>query len=410
MSQGGPCLWRPLPQSSQAPSDRSKHACCSHRGDVFVLGGRDSGALGDFWKYSVVRNEWTELDCSSEAAPEELEEHTMVAHEDFLYVFGGMMDSSFSSCRFPLWMFDIRKQMWVDPGGRTGWVQTPTPSNRKGHSAVVLGSTMMIYGGFVDVRGSSEELWTLHFDSMSWSLPGGPRQTPQGPGPRHGHSAAAFQSSMFVFGGLRGLQEQRDLWRWNNSALMWTCVSTKSGPPRLIGHSAVTYRDGMLIFGGGECRDSPQNCLWKFTFHTQRWSRVSSLPGPRPPGKIHHCCAGIGRGYSPSSVPPAQTGRSPQLGGKHKAFQNRCYPAPAFPQGLEDAIELQPLTSSDAQLISRCLTSENKASRRNGSQEAEEAEEEDFSQHLPDLLLVLGGRPVSHHCPISVWQMTLSDG
>uniref|UniRef100_A0A3B3CES2 Si:dkey-3d4.3 n=1 Tax=Oryzias melastigma TaxID=30732 RepID=A0A3B3CES2_ORYME len=146
MSQGGPCLWRPLPQSSQAPRDRSKHACCSHRGDVFVLGGRDSGALRDFWKYSV-RNEWTELDCSSEVAPEELEEHTMVAHKGFLYVFGGMMDSSFSSCRFPLWMFDI----------------TLTPSNRKGHSAVVLGPTMMIYGGFVDVRGSSEELWSFHF-------------------------------------------------------------------------------------------------------------------------------------------------------------------------------------------------------------------------------------------------------
>lgn len=27
--------------------------------------------------------------------------------QGFLYVFGGMMDSSFSSCRFPLWMFDI---------------------------------------------------------------------------------------------------------------------------------------------------------------------------------------------------------------------------------------------------------------------------------------------------------------
>lgn len=64
-------------------------------------------------------------------------------------------------------------------------------------------------------------------DSMSWCLLGGPQQTPQGPGPRHSHSAATFQSSMFVFGGLKGLQEQRDLWKWNNSALMWTCVSTK---------------------------------------------------------------------------------------------------------------------------------------------------------------------------------------
>ncbi|XP_078796108.1 inhibin beta B chain-like isoform X3 [Oryzias latipes] len=230
MSDGSPCLWRPLPQSSRAPRDRSKHACCSYRGDVFVLGGRDSGCLRDFWKYSVVRNEWTELACAGDAAPEELEEHTMVAHKGFLYVFGGMMDSAFTSCRFPLWMFDIREQMWVNPHGRTGWVQTHTPSNRKGHSAVLMGSTMVVYGGLVDVRGSSEELWILHFDSMSWCLPGGSQRTSQGPGPRHSHSAAAFQSNMYVFGGLKGLQEQRDLWQWNNSAHLWTSVSTNSAP------------------------------------------------------------------------------------------------------------------------------------------------------------------------------------
>lgn len=39
----------------------------------------------------LVRNEWTELSCTSEAAPEELEEHSMVAykvqthHNQYLY-------------------------------------------------------------------------------------------------------------------------------------------------------------------------------------------------------------------------------------------------------------------------------------------------------------------------------------
>lgn len=34
----------------------------------------------------VVRNEWTELDCSCEAAPEELQEHSMVAHQVGFYL------------------------------------------------------------------------------------------------------------------------------------------------------------------------------------------------------------------------------------------------------------------------------------------------------------------------------------
>lgn len=118
MSQGSPCLWTRLPQSSRSPCDRYKHACCSADGNVYILGGRDSGCLRDFWRYSVgkththnscwqaagsvlscwadrtsncvlviVCDEWTELSCSGDAAPEELEEHSMVAHEVHVFVF-----------------------------------------------------------------------------------------------------------------------------------------------------------------------------------------------------------------------------------------------------------------------------------------------------------------------------------
>ncbi|XP_056280332.1 uncharacterized protein si:dkey-3d4.3 isoform X3 [Pseudoliparis swirei] len=114
MSQSSPCLWTRLPQSSRSPCDRYKHACCSHDGNVYILGGRNSSGLGDFWRYSVVRNDWTELNCTSEAAPEELEEHSMVAHEGFLYVFGGILDSAYTAWRCPLWVFDLAKQTWVN--------------------------------------------------------------------------------------------------------------------------------------------------------------------------------------------------------------------------------------------------------------------------------------------------------
>lgn len=53
MSQSSPCLWTRLSQSSRSPCDRYKHACCSAEGNVYILGGRDSGCLRDFWRYSV---------------------------------------------------------------------------------------------------------------------------------------------------------------------------------------------------------------------------------------------------------------------------------------------------------------------------------------------------------------------
>uniref|UniRef100_A0A3B5A814 Si:dkey-3d4.3 n=1 Tax=Stegastes partitus TaxID=144197 RepID=A0A3B5A814_9TELE len=145
MNQSNPCLWTQLPQSSRSPCDRYKHACCSYDGHVYILGGRENSCLRDFWKYY---NEWTELNCTSEAAPEELEEHSMVAHEGFLYVFGGMLDSAYNKCRCALWVFDI---------------------NRKGHSAVVVGSAMLMYGGFVDIKGSSQDFWKLEF-TRPWPI------------------------------------------------------------------------------------------------------------------------------------------------------------------------------------------------------------------------------------------------
>ncbi|KAM8749486.1 kelch domain-containing protein 1 isoform 1-T2 [Acanthopagrus schlegelii] len=435
MSQS-PCLWTQLPQSSQSPCDRYKHACCSYDGNVYILGGRDNGCLGDFWRYSVVCDEWTELNCTGEAAPDELEEHSMVAHQGFLYVFGGMLDSAYTKLRCPLWVFDIAKQRWVHCQGKTSSPQTQTPTNRKGHSAVVVGSAMLLYGGFVDMKGSSQDFWSLDFDTMAWSLLYGSPQGSLGPGPRHSHSAVAYQSCMYLFGGLKGLREQRDFWKWNSTSHMWTSLKNKSGPSRLMGHSAAVYKDSMLLFGGGESQNSPKSCLWRYNFSTQTWAQVATLPGSNAPDKIHHCCTGLGPSYkSNSSSPYSSSGLQPRLlDGRVRPFKNKCFPAPLSFLGSEGAIELETfspdrcygskiltqsselvnskegLLEKDSLQIGNCLTFENKAFRSKCTDE-DLLDEEDgnMAQHLPDLLLVLGGRPCTGLSPISMWQMTLTE-
>lgn len=435
MTQTNPCLWKQLPQSSRSPCDRYKHACCSYDGHVYILGGRESRCLRDFWRYSVVYNEWTELNCTSEAAPEDLEEHSMVAHEGFLYVFGGMLDSAYTKCRCALWVFDIEKQKWVHCQGKTSSPQTQMPTNRKGHSAVVVGSAMLMYGGFVDIIGSSQDFWRLDFDTMAWSLLSGPEQGSLGPGPRHSHSAMAYLGCMYLFGGLKGLREQRDFWKWNSSSQTWSSLRNKSGPPRLMGHSAVTYKDSMLLFGGAETQNSPKNCLWRYSFTTQTWSQVATFPGSNPPDKIHHCCVGLGPSYNTSSSCSSSGLQPSSPDWKHRPFKNKCFPAPLSFLGSEVAIELETfspdkcyqsktltdsskvstsntaLMGKDEQWIGSCLTFENKAFRKQWSYTEDDLlqENDDIAQHLPDLLLVLGGRPCTRLSPISIWQMTLTD-
>ncbi|XP_041662509.1 leucine-zipper-like transcriptional regulator 1 homolog [Cheilinus undulatus] len=438
MSQSNPCLWTQLPQSKPSPCDRYKHACCSYDGHVYILGGRENSCLRDFWRYNVVCNEWTELNCTGEAAPEELEEHSMVAHEGFLYVFGGMLDSAYTKWRCSLWVFDIAKQKWVHFQGKTSSPQTQMPSNRKAHSAVVLGSDMLLYGGLVDMKGSLQDFWKLKFDTMAWSLLSGSKQGSIGPGPRHSHSAMAHQSCMYLFGGLKGLREQRDFWRWNSDNNTWSSLKNKSGPSRLMGHSAVAYKDSMLLFGGGRCQNSPNNYLWRYNFTSQTWTQVPVLLGSMPPDKIHHCCIGLGASYTSNTSNPCSELQPRLLDGKLRPFKNKCFPAPLTFLGSDGAIELETfspdkcltnrilkqsleldsskecLMGKEVKRIESCLSFENKAFKKQWSCTEEdllqeEEEEENISQHLPDLLLVLGGRPCSTHSPISIWQMTLTE-
>ncbi|XP_034041962.1 tRNA wybutosine-synthesizing protein 2/3/4-like [Thalassophryne amazonica] len=309
MSQISSCLWTQLPQSLQSPCDRFKHACCSYSGSVYILGGRQTSSLRDFWKYSVVCNEWTELDCTGEAAPEELEDHSMVAHEGFLYVFGGMLDSAYSKWRCPLWVFDIAKQKWLHWQGKMTSSQHQMPTNRKGHSAVVLGSKMLVYGGLIDIRGSSQEFWALEFDTMDWSLTDGSQQGSLGPGPRHSHSAVSYQDCMYLFGGLQGLREQRDLWRWNSTNHTWSCLKTSLVLLDWLDTQLSPIRTVCLSLEEAKAK-LPKELLMEVQLphadlgagcYTQ-WFEASTKNSPR--------CTGLGPSYRPitpsSSCAPAQ--------------------------------------------------------------------------------------------------------
>ncbi|NXF36488.1 LZTR1 regulator, partial [Nyctibius bracteatus] len=260
--------WKRAPQKQPSPCDRYKHACVVCRGFVYLYGGRNTTSLGDFWRYNIVRHEWETLDCSGDA-PEELEEHSMVAYKGTLCIFGGMVDSAFTQAKTPLWMYDTGM---IHNGQSLPWhVPSSAPTTRKGHSAVVYQSGMYIYGGYFGIRGISQEFWTFRFDTRRWLCVSSPSSHNCGPGPRHGHSAVVYRSGMYLFGGLVGLSEQKDLWKWDFVSSSWSNIRTSQGPPPVVGHASVVFKDSMLIFGGGISNSSPNDDLWKYHFHTQTW-------------------------------------------------------------------------------------------------------------------------------------------
>ncbi|XP_065494027.1 leucine-zipper-like transcriptional regulator 1 homolog isoform X1 [Caloenas nicobarica] len=442
------CDEKSAPQKQPCPCDRYKHACIICRGFLYLYGGRNTTSLRDFWRYNIVKNEWEMLDCSRDG-PEELEEHSMVAYKGILCIFGGMVDSAFTQAKIPLWIYDIDSARWTECRTVPAETESSAPTNRRGHSAVVYQSSMYIYGGYFGIRGISQEFWTFHFDTRKWECVSSPSHSP-GPGPRHGHSAVVYRTGMYLFGGLMGLSEQKDFWRWDFVSSSWCSLRTSQGPPPVVGHASIVFKDSMLIFGGGISNSSPQDDLWKYHFHTQTWKKLSSTPKANLPPKMYHCILGIGADFQSTSdfSDPFPSHRRRQQKDHHQlvAIPTRTrlcsyfrqQPAHRATRGEEsNAVEMKtfswPLepggfcafqTTSEAELgpnRATGLLSKDESLRLFVSSEKEAfdaaqtvgGEEGTDCQHAAavdevrsdtNVLLLLGGKPLSSFSEISFWQ------
>ncbi|XP_072114821.1 kelch domain-containing protein 1 isoform X1 [Mobula birostris] len=460
----GQPVWRHLSQTSTAPVERYKHGCCVWRGYIYLYGGRRLSGLKDFWRYNIAQNEWEELNYAEGTLPEELEEPSLVAHDGIIYMYGGMVDSAYTQGKTPLWIYDIGAAKW------TWWHETlscepvkQAPKNRKGHTAVVFEAQMFIYGGYVDIVGPSQEFWSFSFGAKVW-CPVLASSGDVGPGPRYSHSAVVYNSGMYLFGGLVGLVEQNDFWKWDFIGGTWSKIKARSGPHQLVGHSAVVYQDCMLIFGGGKDHNSSSNSLWKFQLTTHSWERLNPATETLPPSKIYHCTVGVGHSFQEKHpddvrhtrpVPdcicgdviyPCNSSDEQQLVGLRGACcLNFSAQTPLKPGGKTtnsnniEMVTFSVLSSEgsknllhstlpvtrmpvaqwpreNSHLLSMHLDKQAKEFSENDAlreAQPDTAHQDDRSPHstdnLPDVLLIVGGKPLSELKYISLWQMKLCE-
>lgn len=277
-------MWSTVTPSagSPVPSARCKLAVCMSNNCVFVLGGkRRNQQIRDFWKYNIFDHTWVELKSIGDALPR-LEDHTMVAYKDQLYVFGGEVSLA-STGETPLWIYNITKNTWWK---KSRYKSASQPQGCRGHTSVIYRGGMYVYGGYRDLKGSSSDFWNFDFESETW-CPCQSRNNAEVPQSRHNHSAIVHDAAMWVYGGMTNLQQRADFWRWDFEIKHWSRMKCKGGPGDLHGHSACKIFSSMLLFGGEKSR-CPQETLWRFHFATENWEKLTVngvLPGPR----TRHC-------------------------------------------------------------------------------------------------------------------------
>ncbi|KAG7308322.1 hypothetical protein JYU34_005516 [Plutella xylostella] len=276
-------MWQWMEGGGAAPCARGKHAACVLGGAMYVLGGRGAGGnlpLRDFWRYHLASGVWERLD-GGPAAPPALQEHSATSHEASLYVFGGEVGAL--ATETPLWVYNTETRLWrklpgspapVQRRGRRAGGGKPAgggPRGRRGHSAHALKDCLLVYGGYMDLKGSTNELWAFHYESESWH-----QVRTAGPGPaRHRHAAALHDNKLYVHGGQCDLRECADLWHYDTMSRVWSQVRTpaKLSPGPRSGHAALRAGAHLYIFGG-ESAAVPTNELWRFHFATESWERI----------------------------------------------------------------------------------------------------------------------------------------
>ena len=103
------------------------------------------------------------------------------------------------------------------------------------------------------------------------------------PPPRYGHSAVVEGDSMYVFGGERSSYSFNDVWAFNFVTGSWSFVATKGAPPSpRFDHSAVTTAlDGhprMIILGGRDQAGIKAD-MWALDLTKFEWTKLADTTG-----------------------------------------------------------------------------------------------------------------------------------
>jgi N-acetylneuraminic acid mutarotase len=112
-------------------------------------------------------------------------------------------------------------------------------------------------------------------EACSWERP----KLQSVPSGRHGHSAVVAGNSMLVFGGYSSASHN-DMWRLDLIDFHWHALAPKGAPPcpRWRHTAVVTDAGGMYVFGGNTRGSESENLndMYCYDIERNQWSQAST--------------------------------------------------------------------------------------------------------------------------------------
>ena len=257
--------------SGTPPPPRYGHSAVLAGARIIIFGGKGSKTVfRDLHALDPLTMTWFQGPEGGGAPAARFDHSANLVNGTKMVVFGGWNGQDFFN---DVYVLDLQMMAWSKPN-----TSGPAPSPRKGHCAILIGSNLVIHGGFYfneehmkraggGKQGTAlqecylNDIRVLDTETFIWA-----RLRVSGTPPEHrfGHTMDVSGSDIIMFGGWtktsgarfkhEGTEEQCDYFQiWSTDTMSWKKGKYLGQPPTIrFGHTSTAIGPHLLIFGGWE--------------------------------------------------------------------------------------------------------------------------------------------------------------